>query len=224
MIISALLSHRPGSGRALALVIPLAAGCASSPSARAQAPSAVAVTRVDTTGADLVQPGFGTLRQEQIAISVQLQSIQVRAIPLDEGVIRLLSPDSYRAMRALVEGKRDTVAVLSSRHNLRNPSLWYISFYGVEPDARFSPQEIVIISGGRDYRPVEILPLSSGFGEQRVRQREVQSAIYIFDGDVNVGQPLTLSVEAVQSNSWQNTLQTIDRERTSVRSRAAKKP
>jgi hypothetical protein len=105
---------------------------------------------------------------------------------------------------------------------VRNPSLWYVSFYGLQPDTPFSPQEVVIASGGRDYRPIDVLPLSAGFGQQRVGQREVQSAIYIFNDGVDPNQPLTVSVQGIQSASWGAQLPVIERERAVIRTRAGK--
>ena len=116
--------------------------------------------------------GFGTLRQDEIAIRIELQGLIVRAIPLDENLIRLLTPDSYRALRELQESNRQSIAAVTRRTGGRVPDLWYVSFYGVEPDVPFSPMELVITSGGRDFRALEVVPLSSGFGEQRLRQRE----------------------------------------------------
>ena len=75
---------------------------------------------------------------------------------------------------------------------------------------------------GRDFRPIEVIPLSAGFRDQRVRQRETQTAIYMFEDGVNVNQALTLTVEGVQNNAWDGILRTIERERSLIRSRAAK--
>jgi len=60
----------------------------------------------DTTGRASVPVGFGTLRQDDIAIRIELPGLIVRAIPLDENLIRLLTPDSYRALRELQESSR----------------------------------------------------------------------------------------------------------------------
>ena len=61
-------------------------------------------------------------------------SLQVRAIPLDESIIRLLSPDSYRRMPEL---KREQDATRSPRSRdgtaCASSSLWYVSFFAVEP-------------------------------------------------------------------------------------------
>ena len=205
-------------------VLLLLAGCASGAPNADQAPAAPpsASAGQDSLALNLIPAGYGSLRQDDIAIRVQLPGYLVKAIPLDESVIRVLSPDSYRALRDLLQSRRTRIDAIAARTGGRQPVVLYVSFYGLEPDARFSPEEVVIRSSGRDYRPAEILPLSSGFGEQRLRQRETQTALYVFDEAVNIGQPLTLTVEGVENTSWGATLRTIERERSLVRSRAGR--
>lgn len=177
-----------------------------------------------TSGDTLIPAGYGTLRQEDIAIRLSLRGIQMRAIPLQESIIRVLSPDSYRALSDLLESRRAQTTMLAARRGARQPSVWYVSYFGVEPDARFSPMELVITSGGRDHRPLEIIPLSPGFGENRLRQRETQSALYVFEEGVDPEQPLTVSMQGERSAVWQETLRRIERERALIRSRAAARP
>jgi len=176
----------------------------------------------DTTARAGIPAGFGSLRQDEIAIRLEPQGLIVRAIPLDETVIRLLTPDSYRALRDLQESNRRTIEVIARRSGGRSPDLWYVSFYGLEENARFSPMELVITSGGQDFRPIDVIPLSTGFGEQRLRQRETQSAVYVYPGDIDIDHPLTVSFQGQQSVIWEQLLQRIERERALVKARAAR--
>ena len=146
----------------------------------------------------------------------------VRAIPLDESVIRLLTPDSYRALRDLQESNRRSIEGVARRSGGRAPDLWYVSFYGLEENARFSPMELVITSGGQDFRPLDVIPLSTGFGEQRLRQRETQSAVYLYSGDIDVDHPLTVTFQGQRSVIWEQLLQRIERERALIRARASR--
>jgi hypothetical protein len=175
----------------------------------------------DTTGVSGVPAGFGSLRQDDIAVRLEPQGIILRAIPLDESIIRLLTPDSYRALRDLQESNRRMIETITRRSGGRAPDLWYVSFYGLEENARFSPMELVITSGGQDFRPVDVIPLSTGFGEQRLRQRETQSAVYIYPGDIDVDHPLTVTFQGQRSIVWEQLLQRIERERALVRARAS---
>ncbi|MDP1891820.1 MAG: hypothetical protein Q8K55_13085, partial [Gemmatimonadaceae bacterium] len=90
--------------------------------------------------------------------------------------------------------------------------------------ARFSPMELVINSAGRDFRALDLFALTPGFGEQRLRQREVQAALYVFDPAVDVSQPLTVTFETQSSVAWETLVKKVDRERSLIRSRASSKP
>ena len=170
----------------------------------------------------MVPAGYGTLRQDDVAIRLLVGQVQVRAIPLDESVIRVLAPDSYRSLHGLRESRRDAIERLAGRYLLRERNVWLVSFYGLAPDARFSPSELTLTVSGRDYRPLEVLPLSSGFGEQRLQQHETQTALYLFPDGVNLSQPLTARMENAQDGSWAETLRRIDQERALIRGRASR--
>ena len=202
---------------AIAAICALAAACAP-PSTGGAPPTAIVEDGSTQAG---IPAGFGSLRQDDIAIRLEPQGLIVRAIPLDESIIRLLTPDSYRALRDLQESNRRTIDGIARRSGGRTPDIWYVSFYGIEENARFSPMELVITSGGQDFRPVDVIPLSTGFGEQRLRQRETQSAVYLYPGDIDVDHPLKVTFQGQQSVVWEQVLQRIERERALVRARAS---
>ncbi len=178
----------------------------------------------DTLDPNWVPAGFGTLRQDDIAIKVSpANGLQVRAIPLDERFIRLLSPDSYRALRDLVVRNEAALRQVQERNRLPAYSVWYVSFFALEQgETRFSPQELILSNSGRDFRPLDVLPLTPGFGAFRLRQREVQSGLLVFDGQLELNQPISAMMESTTSvTDWGAVLQRVERERTLVRSRAA---
>ena len=209
-----------GYGLSLACMIAIGA-CAAGTGGTSAQQGDLAPISDDTIGRANVPVGFGTLRQDDIAIRLELQGLIVRAIPLDESLIRLLTPDSYRALRDLQESNKKAIAAVTRRTGGRAPDLWYVSFFGVEPDVHFSPMELVITSSGRDFRALDVLPLSSGFGEQRLKQRETQSAIYLFDDAIDLDQPLTVTFQNVRNVDWEQILTRIERERALVRARAS---
>lgn len=191
------------------------------PMARAQAVRPPAAAG-DTSS---LPAGLGTLRQDDLALKVQVNALQVRVVPLDETVIRTLSPDSYRSLHELRESKRAAVDAVLRRTGMPGASLWYVQFFNQEQgEARFSPMELVINSSGRDFRAIELFALTPGFGEQRLRQREGQAALYVFDPAVDVNQPLTVTFETQSNALWETFLKKVDRERALIRSRAAGKP
>jgi hypothetical protein len=213
-------------GAVVSLVAAVAlAGCATAPAPGSTAPATGATqsppvtTRLDTAP-PLVPPNYGTLKQDDIAVHMQVGEVQVRAIPLDESVIRVLAPDSYRSLRGLRESKREAIDRLAARYMLRERNVWFVSFFGLAPDARFNPGELTISVSGRDYRPLEVIPLSSGFGEQRLNVRETQSALYLFGDGVNLAQPIVVRMQGVEDSSWGAILQRIEQERALIRGRA----
>ena len=177
----------------------------------------------DSLGPNLVPAGHGTLRQDDVAVRVQYLGLVARFLPLDESVIRVLAPDAYRSLRDLQASRRDAVEAIARRSAIAEPSLWYVSFYGVEQgETRFDPLQLTVSSGGRDYRPVDAIPLTPGFGEHRLAQRETQAALYVFDGGLDVNQPFTLTFQTVRSTAWDAVLRRVERERSLVRSRLSR--
>jgi len=176
--------------------------------------------RADRDG--LIPAGFGTLRQDQIAIRVQTLGLTVSVIPLDEGVIRTLAPDSYRTLRALRESKTPALEALRARMGLDRVQAWYVTFFNVQQgDARFDAFDLLVRSVGQDFRPLDALPLTPGFGDGRVAQRGKQSAIYAFDPQIDLNQPLTITTLGQKTTAWgDDILPLIERERSLVWSRA----
>ena len=204
------------------MAVSIAIGCTTS------APPAVGTTTPSAVSRDssqlLVPTGYGSLKQEDVAIRIARGGLQVQAIPLDESIIRVLSPDSYRALREQVANRKPALDSLARRTGLSAFSVWLVRFHGLEQgETPFSPMEFIVTSVGRDFRPIEVFPVTPGFGQQRLRQREVQQALYAFDPQVNVNQPLTVTYETTRNSDWPLILSRIERERVLVRSRAGVK-
>jgi hypothetical protein len=195
------------------------------PPAQPQGPVAAVVPAGDTSASATLPPGYGRLRQEDIAVRVELVGgVVVQALPLDESVIRLLAPDTYRALRGLLEGQRARLAEIARRYGRPRYSVWDVTYFGTEQgEARFSPQELIVTNVGRDFRPLDVVPLTPGFGEQRLRLRDRQRALFVFDGGIDVSQPIVVGVEAARDSSWNAArVEQLERERALVRSRAAR--
>lgn len=192
----------------------------------AQTPAGMSPPAVDTLTARCGPPGFGSLKEEDITISISLTGgLQVGAVPLDECFIRMLSPDTYRALQARKIGRRPAIDSVIRNYRLRSVSLWSVLYYGLEKgEVRFSPNEFIIRNVGRDFRPLHVLPLTTGFGEYRVTQREQQRAILVFDGQIDLNQPLTALIQGTTATTdWQAVIRRVEQERAFVRSRAAAK-
>jgi hypothetical protein len=209
------------SPRLVALGLLACAGCASGGAAPAAQAAPTPRVTSDSTAATAIPAGLGTLKQDDISILLQPEGVRVTAIPLDENVIRTLAPDSYRGLRALLESRRQEIARRASMHGIRDPRVWYVLFYGLAPDARFVPTDVTITSGGREYRPVDVVAISPGFGTQRLQPRDTQKGLLLFDEGLDVSQPLTVTMGAERNSDWDSILRKIDAERAAIRARAS---
>jgi hypothetical protein len=199
-------------------------GTAGAP-APAPAPAAAAVPAGDTSASASLPAGYGRLRQDDIAIRVELVGgVVVQALPLDESVIRLLAPDTYRSLRGLLESQRPRLTEVARRFGLPRYSVWDVTYFGTEQgEARFSPQELTVTNVGRDFRPLDVIPLTPGFGEQRLRLRDRQRGLFVLDGTIDVEQPITVTVETARDSSWnRDRIQLLERERALIRSRTGR--
>ncbi len=170
---------------------------------------------------DLPPAGYGTLGQDDIGIRLRTQDFVISIMPLDEGVIRLLAPDTYQSMHRLLESKADELADLARRNGISAPSVFLVSFFGTQTRTRFEAEALTITGQSRLFRPRAFLPVSPSFGDRQVRQRETATAIYIFDDGLRMLDPFTVGYDGVSTNGWARVLRTLDRERAAVSVRAA---
>ena len=222
----ALRSARTSWALAAGFVVSFAAcaGAQSPPPAGVLPPTAsrdsAAATRDTIADPNLLPAGLGSLKQDDISIRIDINQLQVKAIPLDESVIRTLGPDSYKALHELVESRRAELNRIAQRRGMQNYRVWYVTFFAKQADQPYNPREFTVENAGRQYQPVEVLPLSAGFGSPRLRLRESQSALYMFDAGVDMSQPTSVQVENERSDIWQANLRRIERERALIKSRA----
>src|SRR5436853_30466 len=80
-----------------------------------------------------------------------------------------------------VPGQRAAIASLAAQAGVAHPSLVMVTFYGLVPQARFSPEDLNLASRGRLFRPVGIVPLSPRWSSNLLDAREQAVAIYLFD-------------------------------------------
>ncbi|MGH7620294.1 MAG: hypothetical protein ACREPM_24010 [Gemmatimonadaceae bacterium] len=215
--------------RARLVILALAAACGAPPvPAGAPPPTRARPDVQETPASALIPPGYGTLRQDDISIVLESGNVRIAAIPLDESVIRTLAPDSYRGLHAYADDFKRRIAQIASMHGIRDPRVWYVRYDGLASDARFVATDLTVTSGGRDYRPVDVVPISNGFGEGRLQPRETQRGLLVFEDGVDVSQPLAVSIGIVRNVDWDlvagGILRKLDTERASIRSRAAAHP
>ena len=173
---------------------------------------------------DLPPAGLGTLRQDAVSIRLTTDNLAVRALPLDERVIRLLSPDTYSALHQLYQSRAADVSAAARGAGRDSAMALMVTFFGLQPQVTFNPDQLYIASQNNFYRPIAILPLTPRWSEYRIDQRQQASAIYLFDASIPVLQPLTLFYGDLSSDAWETSISVLAGERARVLARAAQRP
>ncbi len=182
-------------------------------------------TAIDQDTID-VPAGYGTLRRDDIVVQFNSSQLQIQVLPLQEDIIRLLLPDAYQALTSLISSKRDAIAAAAQRAGELRPSLVLVTFRGLVPQARFSPDELNIGNRGQLFRPVGVVPLSTAWDTYQLEAREQAMAIYLFPAGISFRERLLMAYEGLTSDSWSRTLSAVERERAAVlvRARASAPP
>ena len=184
--------------------------CASAPIAAAQTADPLPVTTVS----------YGTLNQNDLALRIRNEDVEIRFVPLDGKVTRLLANDAFQSLRSLVESRRRSIDSVASRAGVTEPGLALVSFFGLRADTRFDPQTLTVRLRSRALQPLGVIPINARFTSHQLDLREQASAIYLFEEDLPVDDSFSLSYGALVSEDWQTKQPLIDRERARVSARA----
>lgn len=183
----------------------------------------VAATPRPARAQDTLPVGYGTLKRDDIVVGFSTGSLQIQILPLDQSVTRLLLPDTYASLTSLITQRQSQIDDQAQRAGIRNPTLVLVTFFGMVSQARFVPEEINLISRGRLFRPVGIVPLSPQWSGQQLDARQQATAIYLFEDGIAFGESLTVSYQGMTNDSWTKTVQRINLERVRVLGRASAK-
>lgn len=197
----------------LPAVLLLLGACASG----AGAPAAPATPVVVSTAQEaLVPPGHGTLKQDEVTVSLRSGALLIKVTPLSETVTRLTAPDTYARLHGLAESRREAAAA----ETFGTPELFLVSFFSHQPDVAFQPQDLQLVRQGSLLRPLTIVPVTNGWGRPTLQQQESQSAVYAFEGPIDYDQPFTVRYDLVETDGWSALIPKLREERNRVESRA----
>ena len=170
----------------------------------------------DSARKALVQPGLGTLKQDEFTIGLRSGALLVKVTPLSEQIIRLGAPDTYNRLRALADSRR---ADASARSNTKEPELFLVSFFSYQPDVEFNPEDLQLDYNGKLLRAAAIIPLSPSWGKQRMGQQETVAAVYAFNELIDYELPFVLKYGVDENRQWQQVIPKLQIERNKILSR-----
>lgn len=199
------------------LAVLAATACGGAHPAAAQSGASGAVAQDPS----LPPAGFGSLRQDQIGVNLATTNIRIRLIPLDERVIRLLAPDAYRSLHDMRDSRSAELRAAANSAGRDSLAVFMVTFFGMQPQTRFNPDDLLIQSQNSTFRPLGHVALSSRFNENQIDMREQVAAIYYYEPSLTVTRPFTVLYLTTQSDAWTQSLNLLNAERTRVLARAA---
>ena len=169
---------------------------------------------------DTIPPGYGTLRRDDITVRFSTGTVEIQVLPLEDQVIRLLLPDTYRSLIQLVQSRALDIREAALRAGTEQPSLIMVTFLGVVPQARFNPEDLNITSRGRLFRPIGIVPLSPTWSSFQLDARQQAVAFYLFEPGISVREDMLVQYLGLSSAAWVRSIRLLDQERARVKARA----
>lgn len=175
--------------------------------------------QVDTTG--VLPAGYGTLSIDDITLQMSTDQLDIRVVPLDERILRLAKPSVDSSMNQLIAQFQGKIQEAAARYGLSTPGLALVTFYSRQPNARYSPEDFTILSPGREYRAMVMIPYSANFNNGQLDLRQRATAIYVFEEllpvETNFG--IRYGVDAFP-DAWSGIRLKLDREKARVIARS----
>ncbi len=185
----------------------LVTACACAPRT---APAQVAA---DTATAGELPIGQGQLSQDNITVRLRAGTLDIRVVPLDQRVLRLLSNDGYAALNGLVASQRRRIDSIAASRGVRRPGLALVSFHSLAPATRFDPQVLSLALRNRLYRPIGVLSMTPSFSSQQLDAGGAATGIFIYEEELPVTEPFTLSYLDAATDDWERRLPRLETER-----------
>jgi hypothetical protein len=168
----------------------------------------------------LPPPGYGSLKQSALALGMRNDELEIRLVPLDQRVTRLLARDAYESLESLVHSRRASIDSVARMYGISSPGLALVSFFGQREGARFDPYSLTLGIRNQVLRARGVVPFSPHFSNQQLGVREQASGIYVFDELLPVNDEFTFAYQGRTSENWANKQRILDQERGRVAARA----
>ena len=168
----------------------------------------------------LPPPGYGSLKQSDLALGMRNDELEIRLVPLDQRVTRLLTRDAYESLESLVHSRRASIDSVARMYGISSPGLALVSFFGQREGARFDPNSLTLGIRNQVLRVRGVVPFSPRFSNHQLGVREQASGIYVFDELLPVNDDFNFAYQGRTSESWGKKQPMLDRERGRVAARA----
>jgi hypothetical protein len=170
-------------------------------------------------GGELPPVGYGSLKQDNVNLRMVSSDVEVRFLPLDERLLRLLASDAYQSLHGLVEGKQPTIDSLARANGLTSPGLVLVSFFGLRSGAQFDPLNITLVIRGQLMRPTAVVAQTGNFTSRQLDVRQSATGLLLFDEPLPVFERFDVQYASTTASWNDEILRRLARERSRVQSR-----
>ena len=189
------------------------AGCA--PGATATPPAGPPEPPTERSPEAGLPQGLGTLRQDDITLTLRTDGLQIKVTPLEGSITHLTAPDTWERLSGLSRMHRTPMASRAG-----SPvTLFLVSFFSDRAGETFRPRDLSLVASGVTWRAAGIQPVTPGWDRERLEQRETQTAVYAFPVTLDFDQPFRVEYGLGTSGEWERILPVVQRERARIRAR-----
>ncbi|PKL93264.1 MAG: hypothetical protein CVV20_04555, partial [Gemmatimonadetes bacterium HGW-Gemmatimonadetes-1] len=161
----------------------------------------------------------GQFNQDAITLRLRSGPLEIRVVPLDERVLRLLSPDGYRSLRQLIDANQPRIDSIADRANVREPGIALVSFFAITPGTRFDPNLLFVTQRNQLLRPIGVIPLSPAMSAQQLDVGTQATGLFLLEDLIPVTEQFSISYLGATANDWERRLSRLDAERSRIRGR-----
>ncbi len=170
-------------------------------------------------GGELPPVGYGSLRQDNVSMRLTLSDVELRLLPLDERLLRLMAPDAYQSLRGLVDAHRAEIDSATRIAGVTNPGLLLVSFFGLRSGTQFDPSNVSLVYRNQLNRPLAIISHTANFSSRQLDARASATGLLVFDEPLPVYERFELQYGTAKASWNDDILRRIERERSRVQSR-----
>jgi hypothetical protein len=171
----------------------------------------------DIAGGDLPPPGYGTLSQDDISIRLAAVDIEIRIVPLDQRLLRLLANDAYASLNKLQLDRKPQIDSVASLGGASDPGLALVSFFGLRDGVRFEPLNVYVVIRNQSLQPLGMVPLTATLTNRQLDARQQASAILVYRSPIPVYESFGVAYGNIAApDAWRNVLERVKREQSRV--------
>jgi hypothetical protein len=174
----------------------------------------------DIAGGELPPTGLGSLKQDNVSMRLVSTDVELRFLPLDERLTRLLAPDAYASLHGLLQARRGEIDSIARTTGLSTPGIVMVSFFGLRNGTQFDPQNVTISYRGALYRPQAVLAQTGNFTSRQLDVRQSAVGLLFFEQPVPVYERFDIQYGTSTATWNDEILRRIERERSRVQSKA----